>query len=160
MRTDNLLFKADGLVGCTIDLNITPALIGLYGSATFDSGYFVFKFNDLDAFIAKYSGGGDMDFDMKLDVQLGHKAEFRWPTADFPILRALVPTEAPLTLTVNGNTGDFSMKGDVKMRGGEVFYIKRSFYIREGSINFADTGKEVALKSVTAMNRVNRLDLS
>ena len=143
MKTDNLLFKADGFAGCTIDLNITPSRIGLYGSAAFDSGYFVFKFNDLDKFIAKYSVGNNIDFDMKLDVQLGHKAEFRWPTADFPILRALVPTEAPLTLTVNGNTGDFSMKGDVKMRGGEVFYIKRSFYIREGSINFADTGKEV-----------------
>ena len=143
MKTDNLLFKADGFAGCTIDLNITPSRIGLYGSAAFDSGYFVFKFNDLDKFIAKYSNNGNIDFDMKLDVQLGHKAEFRWPTADFPILRALVPTEAPLTLTVNGNTGDFSMKGDVKMRGGEVFYIKRSFYIREGNINFADTGKEV-----------------
>ena len=144
MRTDNLLFKADGFAGCTVDINITPALVGVYGSAIFDSGYFVFKFNDLDKFNAKYSGSNGPAFNMKLDLQFGHKAEFRWPTADFPILRTLVPTEAPLTLTADSNAGTFSMRGDVKMRGGEVFYIKRSFYIREGNITFADTGgKEI-----------------
>ena len=145
MKTDNILFKADGFAGCTLDINITPSLIGLYGSATFDSGYFVFKFNDLDKFTAKYANAGKhaFIFDMKLDLQLGHKTEFRWPTSDFPILRTLVPTETPLTLTVDGNRGAFSMKGDVKMRGGEVFYIKRNFYIREGNITFADMGKDV-----------------
>jgi len=143
LKTDNLLFKADGFAGCTVDISITPELVGLYGSAIFDSGYFVIKFNDLDKFTAKYGGTGGPAFDMKLDLQFGHKAEFRWPTADFPILRTLVPTEAPLTMTVDGGTEVFSIKGDVKMRGGEVFYIKRNFYIREGSIAFADVGKEI-----------------
>ena len=29
------------------------------------------------------------------------------------------------------------------MRGGDVFYIKRNFYIREGNITFTDTGREI-----------------
>lgn len=142
-KTDNILFKADGLAGCTVEIKVTPTLVGVYGSATFDSGYFVFKFNDLDKFNAKYGGEQDVAFDMKLDLQFGHKAEFRWPTADFPILRTLVPTDAPLSLIADAGTGDFTMKGDIKMRGGEVFYIKRSFYIREGAITFADVAKEI-----------------
>ena len=143
-KTDNILFKADGFAGCTVEIKVTPTLIGVYGSATFDSGYFVFKFNDLDKFKAEYGGGdGGRAFDMKLDVQFGHKAEFRWPTADFPILRTLIPTESPLLLIVDAATGDFSMTGDIKMRGGDVFYIKRSFYIREGSITFANTAGEI-----------------
>ena len=142
-KTDNILFQADGFVGCTAEIKVTPTLVGVYGSATFDSGYFVFKFNDLDKFNAKYSKTGDMTFDMKLDLQFGHKAEFRWPTADFPILRTLVPTELPLSLRADAGTGKFTMTGDVKMRGGEVFYIKRSFYIREGRITFADVAKEI-----------------
>ena len=142
-KTDNILFQADGLAGCTVEIKVTPSLIGVYGSAIFDSGYFVFKFNDLDKFNAKYSRTGDMAFDMKLDLQFGHKAEFRWPTADFPILRTLVPTESPLSLIADAGTGKFTIVGDVKMRGGEVFYIKRSFYIREGTITFADVAKEI-----------------
>ncbi|MEL3905846.1 MAG: translocation/assembly module TamB domain-containing protein [Treponema sp.] len=143
VKTDNLLFKADGLAGCTADIIITPAQIGLYGSATFNAGHFAFKFNELDKFHAKYSGTGGPAFDMKLDLQLGQKAEFRWPTTDIPILRTLVPTETPLSLIVDGSSGTFSMKGNVKMRGGEVFYIKRNFYIREGSIDFVDIGREI-----------------
>ena len=142
-KTDNLLFQADGVAGCTVDIKVTPTLVGVYGSALFDSGYFVVKFNDLDKFNAKYARTRDIAFDMKLDLQLGHKAEFRWPTADFPILRALVPTEIPLSLVVDAGTGNFTVAGDVKMRGGEVFYIKRNFYIREGSISFAGITKEI-----------------
>ena len=143
LKTDNILFQANGFAGCTVEIKITPALVGVYGSATFDSGYFVFKFNDLDKFNAEHSGSSDMAFDMKLDLQFGHKAEFRWPTADFPILRTLVPTDLPLSLVADAGTGNFTISGDIKMRGGEVFYIKRSFYIREGNITFADVAKEI-----------------
>ena len=142
-KTDNILFQADGFAGCTVEVKVTPRLVGVYGSATFDSGYFVFKFNDLDKFNEKYSKTDDKLFDMKLDLQFGHKAEFRWPTSDFPILRTLVPTESPLSLIADAGTGKFTMVGDVKMRGGEVFYIKRSFYIREGNITFADIAKQI-----------------
>ena len=142
-KTDNILFQADGLAGCTVEIKVTPTLVGVYGSAIFDSGYFVFKFDNLDKFNAQYGGEGDTAFDMKLDLQFGHKAEFRWPTADFPILRTLVPTDSPLSLIADAGTGNFTMKGDIKMRGGEVFYIKRSFYIREGVITFADVANEI-----------------
>ena len=142
-KTDNILFQADGLAGCTVEIKVTPTLVGVYGSAIFDSGYFVFKFDNLDKFNAQYGGEGDTAFDMKLDLQFGHKAEFRWPTADFPILRTLVPTDSPLSLIADAGTGNFTMKGDIKMRGGEVFYIKRSFYIREGAITFADVANEI-----------------
>ena len=143
-KTNNILFQADGFVGCTVEIKVTPTLVGVYGSAIFDSGYFVFKFNDLDKFNAKYSRSRrDIAFDMKLDLQFGHKAEFRWPTADIPILRTLVPTESPLSLIADAGTRKFTMAGDVKMRGGEVSYIKRSFYIREGSITFADVAKVI-----------------
>lgn len=143
LTTDNILFKADGFAGCDLDIKITPSLIGVYGSATFDSGYCAFKFNNLDAFHAKYNGSGSHAFDMKLDLKLGHKAEFRWPTAEFPILRALVPTELPLSLIVDAETKNFTMLGSIKIRGGEVFYIKRNFYIREGSITFAQVSREI-----------------
>ena len=142
-KTDNILFQADGFASCTVEIKVTPTLVGVYGSATFDSGYFVFKFNDLDKFKAEYGGEGGMEFDMNLDLQFGHKAEFRWPTADFPILRTLVPTDSPLSLIVDAGTGNFSMTGDIKMRGGDVFYIKRSFYIREGSITFANVAQGI-----------------
>ncbi|MGP1576535.1 MAG: translocation/assembly module TamB domain-containing protein [Treponema sp.] len=141
VRTDNLLFKADGLAGCNAEILITPNLIGVYGTASFDKGYFAFKFTEMDKFHAKYANKGNGPvFDMQLNLKLGKKAEFLWPSADIPILRTLIPTETPLSLTVDGASGTFFMKGNVKMRGGEIFYIKRNFYIREGYINFVDVG--------------------
>ena len=97
----------------------------------------------MDKFQAKYAGKNGPAFNMKLDLQLGKKAEFRWPTADIPILRALIPTETPISLTVGGENGSVSMKGSVRMRGGEVFYLKRNFYIREGNVEFTDLGGDI-----------------
>ncbi len=143
LDTDNLLFRAKGYAGCNAEIIITPDAVTINGAASFDSGYLALKLYEMDKFNARYAKTRDITFSMNLDLTLGKKAEFRWPTADFPILRSFVPTETPLLLTADSRNEKFSVKGRVKMRGGEVFYIKRNFYIREGSLLFLERGRDI-----------------
>jgi len=137
MKTKNLAYHSDGYAGCDLTITISPGDVYLTGKANFDNGFFSIPFNDLH----KIGQGskGNVTFRMNLDVYLGKKAEYRWPNNDIPILRALVPSEKPIQLSVDSSIGYFDIKGASNIRGGEIFYIKRNFYIREGSINFVAT---------------------
>ena len=137
MKTKNLAYHSDGYAGCDLTISISPGDVYLSGKANFDNGFFSIPFGDLH----KIGQGskGSTTFRMNLDVYLGKKAEYRWPNNDIPILRALVPSEKPIQLSVDSSIGYFDIKGASTIRGGEIFYIKRNFYIREGNINFVAT---------------------
>lgn len=136
MKTKNLAFHSDGYASCDLTIAITPEEVNLTGYAVFDKGYFSIPFQDLHKIEERYSGKGP-EFKMNLALYLGKKAEFRWPSTEIPIMRALVPTgEEPIVLTVNTGSPGFNMKGNSFIRGGEIFYIKRNFYIREGDVRF------------------------
>lgn len=137
MKTKNLAYHSDGYAGCDLTITISPGDVYLTGKAKFDNGFFSIPFNDLHK-IGQGAKGGTT-FRMNLDVYLGKKAEYRWPNNEIPILRALVPSEKPISLSVDSSIGYFDIKGASNIRGGEIFYIKRNFYIREGSINFVAT---------------------
>ena len=143
LSTKNLAFHANGNARCALVIEISPSRVNLEGSAYFDNGYFSVPFNDLYKISEKYSGSG-MDFTMKLKLGLGKKTEFRYPSTDFPLLRAVTYTDEPMLLSV-GTTGEkFEITGSSKIRTGELFYIKRNFYIKEGNLNFvkSPTGTE------------------
>ncbi|TYT77938.1 translocation/assembly module TamB domain-containing protein [Treponema phagedenis] len=142
MKTNNLLFKADGYAGCDLVIVIDHEKVALNGSATFDKGYFLINFADFDKFNEKYSskdGSRRRPFQMNLVLSAGHKTEFRWPTSDFPVIRTLVQADEPLELIVDPETGSFFMRGIAAMRGGEILWIKRNFYIKSGQMDFTNS---------------------
>lgn len=51
-----------------------------------------------------------------------------------PIVRALIAPGTPVNLTLNTAEGLWTVKGDVVLRGGEVSYLNRNFYLKEGRI--------------------------
>ena len=136
MKTKNIAYHSEGYAGGDITMTITPGDFYLEGKVKFDNGFFSIPFNDLHKIGDASKGKTGMTFRMNLDVYLGKKAEYRWPNNEIPILRALVPSEKPIKLTVDSSIGYFDMKGSSTIRSGEVFYVKRSFYIKEGNINF------------------------
>lgn len=73
-----------------------------------------------------------------LRLKTGRKVEFQWPSAQLPILRAYADSGNELSIVVDGFTGKYSLAGDIPLRGGEVFYFQRSFYLREGSLIFRE----------------------
>ena len=136
MRTKTIALHADGYASGDITLTITPGDLYLTGRVMFDRGYFSIPFADLYKLENKSNKGNGFVFRMDLDIDLGKKTEYRWPNNEIPILRASVPTEEPAKLVIDSSVGYVDLKGSSTIRGGEVFYINRNFYIREGSILF------------------------
>jgi hypothetical protein len=73
-----------------------------------------------------------------LDISTGRSVEFFWPAMNFPIVRTFARQGEEINLYVNEETSEFFLKGEVEIRGGEIFYFDRSFYLKQGSIAFED----------------------
>jgi autotransporter translocation and assembly factor TamB len=73
-----------------------------------------------------------------ITITAGKKVEFLWPTREFPMIQAYADLGAKTRLRANTMDRTFSFTGDVKLRGGEIFYFERSFYIREGILTFRE----------------------
>jgi len=80
---------------------------------------------------------------VELQLDMGRSVEFYWPAMNFPVLRAYARQGEKLDLRLDGDTGAFALLGNVEIRGGEIFYFDRSFYLKEGSIAFEESAAEL-----------------
>ncbi len=71
-----------------------------------------------------------------LKIGVGRNVEFFWPALTFPVVHTYAKPGEQLAVALDGETGAFTLSGDVQIRGGEIFYFDRSFYLKQGSIRF------------------------
>lgn len=134
---DNRYVRAQGDVFCDIKFLWTPDLMEVTGNAGFERGNFAIKFENIgdETETAKKTYNVNVD----LDVYMGQKVEFHWPSGTFPILRGLLQADEPLHFAADTGAGTYSFKGKAALKGGEFFYFKRNFYLRQGNIVFDET---------------------
>lgn len=132
--TENPYFTVEGRASCNLFLSFSKEGIVVRGPVGFDRGSFAIMFSGFMNSNDGDNSSTDVFVDLKLDV--GQKVEFRWPSNDFPILRGLIQAEEPVLISYDSSQDTFSLKGFANLKGGELFYIKRSFYLRQGSISF------------------------
>ncbi len=70
-----------------------------------------------------------------LDLNVGNQVRI----ACNPFLRALIAPGTSLGFTMDSATGEFGVVGEVSLHGGEVSWLNRNFYLREGRIVFNET---------------------
>lgn len=91
-----------------------------------------------DGIIApKFSAApSSVNFQTVLDLRfvIGPRSQVYIPTKRNPIMRGLVAPETEITLLMDTDANLFDLKGDLVLRGGEVSYGNRGFYIREGRL--------------------------
>ena len=73
-----------------------------------------------------------------LSIRSGRRVEFFWPTVDFPIIQANANMGTGIHITSDSVAKRFTLNGDVILRSGEIFYLERNFYIREGTLFFRE----------------------
>ncbi|MCL2007824.1 MAG: translocation/assembly module TamB [Treponema sp.] len=73
-----------------------------------------------------------------ITIQTGRRAEFIWPL-EFPIIQANADMGTTINIRSDDIAGRYSLNGDVRLRSGEIFYLERNFYIREGTIFFRES---------------------
>ncbi len=69
-----------------------------------------------------------------LNITAGEQLEMRWPSNEFPVLRAFPQSGDSISFQIPEGANHYELTGTITLRGGEVFYYDRSFLIREGSI--------------------------
>jgi hypothetical protein len=87
---------------------------------------------------AALSGTVETHMDVITDVHItaGRRVEFLWPSTETPFLRAYGDAGTGVRITGDTRIPHFALDGDISLRGGELYHLQRSFYIREGQIDF------------------------
>ena len=98
---------------------------------------------DISEFMAADSGQtgrpGTVTVNADLSIQAGRRVEFFFPSMDFPVLQAFADMGTGIRVTADTSANRFTLTGDVALRGGEIFYLERNFYIREGTLFFRES---------------------
>jgi len=76
-----------------------------------------------------------MDMHIALKLLVDQKVKFVLN----PILQGLVAPQTPIEFTMDTTEGTWNLKGDIVLRGGEVTYLNRNFYLKEGRIVLNET---------------------
>jgi hypothetical protein len=85
----------------------------------------------------------NLDIITDVYVRAGRRVEFLWPNVDMPMLRAYGDVGTGVRIVGDSRIPQFTLDGDVILRGGELYYLQRSFYIREGQIFFNSNAPEI-----------------
>jgi translocation and assembly module TamB len=70
------------------------------------------------------------------NVHFGRGVQVFFPSTTFPIVAGYSDPSSSLAIRYDQATTDFSLKGTVALRGGEVFYVQRNFFLKDGKIVF------------------------
>jgi hypothetical protein len=132
-------FLAHGDVSGALKLTMEDLIFGITGDLTANNTEIGLEIDEIVR-----AQGTDMFADTRnpvvldINVTTGRKVEFLWPSSEFPILQANADMGTLVNVTTDTLGRRFSLNSDIKIRSGEIFYFERSFYIREGSLNFRE----------------------
>lgn len=70
-----------------------------------------------------------------LDITVGQKVQVLFN----PLMRGVVTPGTALSLFIDSATGEFELKSDISLRGGEIVWLNRNFYMKEGRISLNET---------------------
>nr|WP_318710820.1 translocation/assembly module TamB domain-containing protein [uncultured Treponema sp.] len=76
-----------------------------------------------------------IDFNINLALMIGHKVQIDVN----PFLRSLIAPSTPIYVTADTATGLWSVKSDIVLRGGEISYLNRNFYLKQGRLVLNET---------------------
>ena len=84
-----------------------------------------------------YQLKGNANFN--LDLNFLRNNRIIYPAGQDPIISIVLDENS--SIVAKKNRADISVTGDIDVRGGEIFYFQKYFYITEGNITFPDPTK-------------------
>ena len=132
---------AHGLVSGRLILSMENLILTVFGDLTAHDTEISLDSTEMAASESNGSSESDSTVTTVTDISIraGRRVEFFWPRAEFPILQAYADMGTGIRLTSDGATNRFTFTGDVRLRSGEIFYLERNFYIREGTLFFNES---------------------
>lgn len=75
-------------------------------------------------------------FDVDISLAVGPGVKVYFPSSDLPVVMGYADPSSALRVGYDQEKGELSFKGAVFLRGGEVFYIQRDFFLKSAKILF------------------------
>ncbi|MCF7939672.1 MAG: translocation/assembly module TamB, partial [Spirochaetales bacterium] len=69
-------------------------------------------------------------------ITTGQEVTFFWPSQELPIIRAYTDSNQTVDIRYSSVDSMYSVIGNVDLRGGEIYYLNRNFFMKEGRISF------------------------
>ncbi|MDR1909143.1 MAG: translocation/assembly module TamB [Spirochaetaceae bacterium] len=108
------------------------------GNLTGDDAEIILALNEL---VSGDSPPPERDYETPVSVEItlksGRKVDLYWPNSNMPILRASIAAGTGMYIKSDSLAGSLSLDGDVTLKSGEIYYVQRSFYIRNGILEFS-----------------------
>ncbi|MBP5443290.1 MAG: translocation/assembly module TamB domain-containing protein [Treponema sp.] len=134
------LVRLKGMVGLDLKVSYTVDEVNITGDMSLRNSEISVIDNLADLDFSSLVGKKDeaaesINMNVDLSLNIGQKVNF----IVNPILRGLVAPDTNIHLTMDTANALWSIAGDVVLRGGEVFYLSRNFYLKEGRIILNET---------------------
>ncbi|MBP3709410.1 MAG: translocation/assembly module TamB domain-containing protein [Treponema sp.] len=118
-----------------VDLKIVYSIekiLDVLGSIYVESINGAFRMNELAAI-----GEQPLQFFSRVDLEItaGPHVNITFE----PLLRCVLVPGTAIKLLIDQTANTFAVTGDVDLRSGDVAYVNRSFYLKEGRLHFNDT---------------------
>lgn len=130
----------DGYCTCNLDIAVTMSSVDVRGRFFVDNV-------DIDIITGglrgqstrqeglRYSKGtGRFAVTLDLGVTTGQHVEIFFD----PLIRGLIAPNTRGVLRYDSSAGTYSIDSDIVLRGGEISYLNRNFYLREGRVVFTE----------------------
>lgn len=129
-------FRIQGYTSVDASVSVEDGAVTLNGSVGLRNSELSLSLNSTD-FVQKKKASSpvDLDFAINLDLLIGRKVQ----VVINPLLRSLVAPSTPISVVVDTATGLWSIKGDIVLRGGEISYLSRNFYLKQGRLILDET---------------------
>ena len=125
----------DGQSTCDLDITVTLNSTDIKGKF-YTENIDIEVLSDINQFSSSSKSSSNYIVTLDIDVTTGQHVE----VVLNPLLRGLIEPNTNILFQFDSRNKDFSIKSDIVLRGGEITYLNRNFYLREGRINLNETG--------------------
>lgn len=133
-----------GDVACNLNVNMEDSVVTLTGSIFGDKLDIESALQNISkAEIEPMDSSKEIYFKTDLDLTLGNHIVLNFD----PLLRCIFVPNTKLKIALDSITQSYVVDGKLSLKSGDVAYLNRSFYIKEGSIKF--NPQEIANPKVT-----------
>jgi hypothetical protein len=134
--------RAQGDVNSDIDIEVRRDAVTVSGAIRAQNGALEITMMDFASDFSVPDTREVSDISINLKILVGPRMQVHLNTTrgDSSIgLNGLVAQGTEVRLLMETITDSFDIQGDVMLRGGEIIYFNRNFYLREGRIVFNET---------------------
>lgn len=126
----------EGMATCDLDIQVTLNscdLVGRFYTENVDIQVLTEMISEISN---SYKGKEGFRVNLDIDVTTGQHVEVAYN----PLIRGLIEPGTNIAFQYDSVSKDMNVKSDIVLRGGEITYLNRNFYIREGRVVLNESG--------------------